>query len=128
MAKERYSRQREAILVAVEGTKRHPTAEWVYETVRKQIPNISLGTVYRNLNYLVKKGQIREVILDDNITRYDGNRSKHFHCVCEECGTIYDVAMDTDEFVENLSGSLESFTVNSHKLEMYGICQDCTSG
>jgi len=126
MGKERYSKQREAILEVVLNTDTHPTAEWVYETVRAELPNISLGTVYRNLNYLVGKDQIREVILDDNVSRYDGNHSDHFHCICSECGTIYDMEYNTGDLIDSVADGIQGFTVQSHKLELYGTCQHCT--
>lgn len=125
MTKERYSKQREAIYNAVQNTKSHPTAEWVYDKVRQDLPTISLGTIYRNLNYLVDKGAIREVILDDNVTRYDGNYEQHFHCICEKCGTIYDVELDTNSVIAQISRQISDFSVQSHKLEIYGICQKC---
>lgn len=123
--KERYSRQREAILNTVRKARSHPTAEWVYETVRGEIPNISLGTVYRNLKYLTTHGKIEEVILDDNVTRYDGNVGDHYHCICEECGKILDVALDAENMLSQIETQISDFKISTHKLEFYGLCDSC---
>ncbi|MBS1272280.1 MAG: Peroxide-responsive repressor PerR [Candidatus Marinimicrobia bacterium] len=125
MVKERYSKQREAIFNVVMSTDTHPTAEWVYETVREELSSISLGTVYRNLNYLVRKRKIRELNLADDVARYDGNKATHFHYICTECNTIYDMDYEAGDFIESVSERLPGFTVNSHKLELYGTCQQC---
>ena len=125
MPQERYSRQREAVLNTVMASTIHPTAEIVYERVREEIPTISLGTVYRNLNHLVKKGRILEVLLDDNVTRYDGNVEEHYHCICTECGEILDVHLDADTVIAGLASRIDSFQVTSHKFELYGVCEEC---
>ncbi len=125
--KERYSRQREAILDTVRSTHSHPTAEWVYETVREEIPNISLGTVYRNLKYLTDHGKIEEVILDDNVTHYDGNTGDHYHCICEQCGKIIDVSVDAEKTLTQLESQIKEFKISAHKLEFYGLCQSCAA-
>ena len=121
----RYSKQREAVLQAVMRADVHPTAEWVYETVREDLPNISLGTVYRNLKLLTDEGRLQEVVLDDNVTRYDGNTSEHYHCICERCGKILDVDLDADEAFAELTEQINDFSVLDHNLEFYGLCEKC---
>jgi len=122
----RYSRQREKILEAVRTATVHPTAEMVYETVREEIPNLSLGTVYRNLNLLTEEGKISEVVLEDNIKRYDGNTDDHYHCICESCGRIFDVSLDAEPLVNELAEQIRDFTIDSHKIEFYGHCENCS--
>tara|TARA_Y100000588_G_scaffold377350_1_gene456372 strand:- start:195 stop:560 length:366 start_codon:yes stop_codon:yes gene_type:complete len=89
----RYSYQRKIIQKVVTSTKNHPSADWVYEKVRKVIPDVSLGTVYRNLNQLVENGSLN-TIQDGSITRYDGNIEPHYHLKCEECNEIIDINFD----------------------------------
>lgn len=126
--RKRYSKQREEILEAVRNSQVHPTAERIYEEVREEIPSLSLGTVYRNLNLLTDEGKIREVILDDNIKRYDGNLDDHYHCICNSCGRIYDVSLDAGPLLDELANQIENFKVESHEIEFHGTCDECDSG
>ena len=92
-----YSRQREAIKKIVKNTNCHPTADWIFIQTKKNIPNISLGTIYRNLKRLVEEGEIN-TIYDGNITRYDWNIESHDHLKCTECGDLIDVHLANKEF------------------------------
>jgi Fe2+ or Zn2+ uptake regulation protein len=123
----RYSKQREKILDVVKHSEEHPTAEKVYEEVRKVLPKVSLGTVYRNLNLLTEEGRVRELILEDNVKRYDGNLSDHYHCICNSCGDIIDISFESHEMLENLSESINNFQIDDHKIEFYGQCDECNT-
>ncbi|MDG1847820.1 MAG: transcriptional repressor, partial [Candidatus Marinimicrobia bacterium] len=91
----RYSYQREVIKNIVCSTKSHPNAEWVFCEAKKQIENISLGTVYRNLKILENTGKIKS-IHDDNQVRYDGNTEHHHHLKCSECGVLIDAEINSN--------------------------------
>ena len=123
----RKSKQREAILRVLKRTTSHVTADWVYEQVRKEIPNISLGTVYRNLKSLKQEGKILELDLAGTISRFEANTRNHYHFRCEQCGRIYDVDepvnKESDERVVRKTG----FKVSYHRLEFRGLCKDCQS-
>ena len=93
----RYSHQREAIKKVVQNTNSHPTADWVFNQTKKIIPNISLGTVYRNLKRLEEEGEMN-TIYDGNIARYDWNTESHDHLKCKECGDLVDVHLVQEEF------------------------------
>ena len=86
----KHSRQREAIYNYLISTHEHPSAEVVYEFVRKEFPNISLGTVYRNLSFLVDNGQAVKVPCSDGTVHFDGNLMPHYHFQCTKCGRILD--------------------------------------
>ena len=88
--KRRNTQQRNIIYDIVASRNTHPTADWIYEQAKKQIPNISLGTVYRNLKVLVEEGKILE-INDGKVSRFDANISLHHHFKCENCGSLYDI-------------------------------------
>lgn len=123
----RQTKQRETILAILRSTHCHPTADWVYEQARKVIPNISLGTVYRNLNLLRDEGKIQELCLGKGVSRYDGDLRDHYHVRCLECGCMEDVPhisprTSCDE-VEKLTG----YRILSHRLEFWGICPACRS-
>jgi Fe2+ or Zn2+ uptake regulation protein len=121
----RKSKQRDAILRVLMGTKSHPTAEWLYEEVRKEIPNISLGTVYRNLRLMKEQGEILELEQTGTYRRFDANSANHYHFRCDRCGKVYDidepVVLGIDERVEKNTG----FKVSHHRLEFRGLCRDC---
>ena len=121
----RKSRQRDAILRVLTSTASHPTAEWLYEEVRKEIPNISLGTVYRNLRQMKEQGQILELEQTGAYGRFDGNSANHYHFRCEKCGGVFDIeeplVLGIDERVERNTG----FKVSHHRLEFRGLCRDC---
>ena len=116
----RFSQQRETVKNIVKGTNSHPTAEWVYTQTKKVIPNISLGTVYRNLKSLQETGQIN-IIHDGPVARYDWNLEVHHHLKCIECGEIVDInKIDTN--VKNFVEKNYEFKVSEIDLTISGTC------
>lgn len=118
-----YSRQREAILNVLRSTDTHPTANWIYEHVREVIPNISLGTVYRNLSALSEAGEILSINVGDGFEHFDGDIRPHAHLHCKCCDCITDARLDSDPLTEiaakyNFEPKLSLYVV-------YGICQKC---
>ena len=116
------SRQREKVLDVVCSTESHPTADWVFHEVRKKIPNISLATVYRNLNLLVQSGEINEVLCDGQL-RFDANRDEHFHFICRSCKGIYDIEkarVNSPDFKLP-----RGYLVENVKTDFYGVCPNC---
>jgi len=124
----RKSKQKEAILKVVKSTDTHPTADWVYEQVRRDIPNISLGTVYRNLKLLTRDGEILGLGGGDTAGRFDGNIRDHYHFRCERCNRVLDLDEPVDKTMNERLAQRLGVTVNRHSLEFYGLCQDCQSG
>jgi Fe2+ or Zn2+ uptake regulation protein len=122
----RKTRQRDLILKTLRSTKSHPTADWIYEKVKKEMPNISLGTVYRNLGTLKEMGEILELNYGSKFSRFDGNPENHYHFVCTRCGKVTDIEgcsvnKQLDETVARENG-VEVFF---HRTEFYGLCRDC---
>jgi Fur family peroxide stress response transcriptional regulator len=116
----RRSRQRDIILRIVQGTDSHPTAEWVYERTRRKIPNLSLGTVYRNLNLLVEENAVQRVMTGDGMVRYDRRLGDHAHFICTETGKVTDVeAPPMDELIE-LFHRRTGHRVTSCRILFYG--------
>ncbi len=123
----RWSRQREIIMTVLKGTKSHPTADWIYQEVRKNLPRISLGTVYRNLKLLKERGDVLELQYGDGQRRFDGNPENHYHFNCQSCGKVYDVDEPLKSSMEvDLTDKL-GFVVTHHRVEFYGLCRDCQS-
>ena len=120
----KYSRQRECIREFLADRCDHPTAETVYMNVKKDFPNISLGTVYRNLTLLADIGEISRIHVGDGVDHFDADTSPHYHFICSECGCVRDLDMpgiDLDEIASrNFDGQIECHTVYFH-----GRCRDC---
>ncbi len=121
----RMTRQRKIILEDVRTSRNHPTAYEVYESVRKRLPNISLGTVYRNLETLSENGVIRRLELPESKRRYDGRLSRHYHVKCTRCGKVEDLKLDPMEAVERTAGETSGYKIIDHQLEFSGICPEC---
>ena len=121
----RETKQREAILNVVRNSDSHPTADWIYDQVRKVIPNISKGTVYRNLRILLEDGKISDLKLEGSVGRYEGNQNNHYHFLCERCGRIFDLDEPVDHSIEYRVASKTGFKVKGHHLELIGLCPDC---
>lgn len=121
----RKSRQKEAILKVLRCTKSHPTADWVYEQVRKEIPNVSLGTVYRNLKLMQAEGEIMELDFAGLPNRFDANAQNHYHFRCEECGRVFDLDVPVDSSLNREMAKRTGFRISSHRLEFQGLCTDC---
>lgn len=124
--KQNYSRKREAILSALRGTTVHPTAEWVYQKLKPDYPDLSLGTVYRNLSQFKQDGIIISVGVVNGQERYDGNIQPHTHFVCSGCGAVLDIP---GEYIGRGSAAeiSEKFNlqVDSGEVLFHGICTDC---
>jgi len=121
----RYSRQREAILSLLESTAEHPTAEAVYERIRRSMPSISLGTVYRNLTFLADSGAIIKIRMGDGTFRFDARRRTHYHLRCRKCGKVEDLAVDVDARLVDEAERQSGAKIESHDLSFSGICKDC---
>ncbi|MCX6009653.1 MAG: transcriptional repressor [Chloroflexi bacterium] len=121
----RRTKQKEAILEVLRGTTSHPTADWVYNEVRKEIPNISLGTVYRNLRLLCERGEILELDLCGTLARFDARQDNHYHFRCEKCGWVFDVDLPVDEEIDRRAAQKTGFEVSFHRLEFRGVCKNC---
>lgn len=90
----KYSKQRELILKVLSENVVHPTADFVYEIIKKEMPNISLATVYRNLNQLAANGMIKKAEGLDGSVHFDCNTHPHYHFICNRCNKIYDIPYD----------------------------------
>jgi Fur family peroxide stress response transcriptional regulator len=125
MAANKYSRQREAIKEYLSETKEHPTADTVYMNIRDTYPNISLGTVYRNLNLLAEQGEILRINCQDGCDRYDGNPKLHYHFLCKDCGRVLDIEMESIEHINVIAGAGFNGIVEGNVTYFYGQCPEC---
>jgi len=111
--------------MVLERTKSHPTADQIYEEVRKQIPSISKGTVYRNLQVLNEEGLVSELNLNGTLSRFEVKQVDHYHFRCERCGRVFDVGYPVDQELNSKVATHTGLKISSHQLEFRGICQDC---
>jgi len=121
----RMTRQKKLIMEILEQTKSHPAADWIYQQAKKVMPEISLGTVYRNLKILSDQGDILELQYGSSFNRYDANPRNHYHFVCEKCHNVYDVDLPPELSLETRAEEALGCRVRTHRLEFYGECSNC---
>ena len=121
----KYSRQREAIVNFLKDRKDHPTADFIYRNIREEYPNISLGTVYRNLGLLEELGMVMKISCNDGNEHYDPNVMPHYHFICRECGAVSDIEMDNIDFINTLAEKNFGGKIYGHNAYFYGVCEGC---
>jgi len=121
----RDTKQREAILKLLNNNRSHPTADQIYDEVRADIPNISKGTVYRNLQVLENDGAITVIGINGAPSRYEIKQNSHYHFRCEKCGCVIDLDEPADKRIDKKIATRTGFTVSHHRTEFYGLCKDC---
>lgn len=119
------SKQRDAIISYLMPRKDHPTAEQIYNDIQEYIPNISLGTVYRNLSLLVDLGIIQKISCGDSSEHFDGNPKPHNHFICKKCNCVLDLEMENLDFINVLAGSNFDGVIEGHNIYFYGKCKNC---
>ncbi|MBR3645149.1 MAG: transcriptional repressor [Lachnospiraceae bacterium] len=122
----KYSKQREIIKKNVLSRYDHPTADAVYNSIREDIPNISLGTVYRNLRLLVEQNEILSLDLGDGKEHFDGHTELHYHFICSQCNSIHDLYMPELE-INKVASKYFSGKITGHCTYFYGLCKDCSA-
>jgi Fur family peroxide stress response transcriptional regulator len=123
--KPRNTKQLEVIWEAVKDDTSHPTADQVYARVRERFPNVSLGTVYRNLQKLVADEKLQVLMLGRS-QHFDPLVTRHQHFICEKCGRVFDVLVDTRDEIKPAKLPHAGFKVTSHQLAFYGACKNCS--
>ncbi len=122
---QRMTEQRRLILKVLQSTDCHPTADWVYEQVRKELPNVSLGTIYRNLRALVEMDMALELCFGSGQDRFDGNRQPHYHFRCRHCGRVFDLPIPRKPELDLEAAEYFPGKIRGHRLEFFGHCQEC---
>jgi Fur family peroxide stress response transcriptional regulator len=121
----RETKQKRAIFKVLAGTKSHPTADWIYNEVRQEIPNISLGTVYRNLRLMADEGEITEVDMAGAHSRFDARQGNHYHFRCQTCDAVCDVEEPVHQTLDKKVARMTGFNISHHRLEFRGVCSEC---
>jgi len=106
-------------------TETHPTANWLYGRLRKEFPDLSMGTVYRNIGILVEQGLISRIAFGSTFDRLDARMTPHYHLICEKCDSIFDLDVPPDQSLNALPDKSLGFHVRRHEIEFYGLCSKC---
>ena len=121
----KYSRQREAIKEFMMTRKDHPTADVVYINVRMEFPNISLGTVYRNLTLLSDMGELLRLRVGDGVDHFDATTTSHYHFICKDCGAVTDLELPIMHSIDTVADESFSGRIDGHVTYFYGTCEHC---
>jgi Fe2+ or Zn2+ uptake regulation protein len=120
----RMTKQKRVVYEVLTSTKIHPTADWIYQQARREVPDISLGTIYRNLQVLLTEQRGRELNYGKGQSRFDANPMLHYHFVCEQCGQVIDFPDGTPPVPTQLLSQAPG-EVRNYRLECYGLCSKC---
>jgi Fur family ferric uptake transcriptional regulator len=121
----RLTSQRQVILEELRKVTSHPTANEVYDMVRKRLPRIGLGTVYRNLDLLTEKGIIKKIEVGGEQKRFDGDISPHYHIRCMDCDRVEDIFIDRHQDLEENAAASCNYKILDHHVQFSGICSHC---
>ena len=124
--KAKHFRKRDAILTCLRQTKAHPSADWVYAQLKPEIPDLSLGTVYRNLSLFKEQGLINSLGTVKGVERFDGDTHSHVHFICTECGTVQD--LEGMPSLPSLRASAENdlgSQIQGCQITLTGLCREC---
>lgn len=121
----RLTTQRQIILEELGKVTSHPTANEVYDMVRKRLPRIGLGTVYRNLELMAENGVILKLEVGGTQKRFDATTEPHYHIRCSSCGKVDDVHIEVQQQINKLAESASNYAILGHHIEFTGICHDC---
>lgn len=125
MQKTRYSKQRELIFENLKSRYDHPTAETIYSDLKIEHPGLSLGTVYRNLNFLADAGLIQKLDVGHQMVHFDADMHPHYHFICEHCHNVYDIEANLNDTVSNEIQSLTKHQIKDVNMIFTGVCQHC---
>lgn len=121
----RLTTQRQIILEELAKVKSHPTASEVYDMVRKRLPRIGLGTVYRNLELMAENGMIIKLEVGGTQKRFDATTDAHYHIRCSCCGKVEDMDIQVIDSLVGAAAESSSYQILGHHIEYTGICPEC---
>ena len=121
----RLTTQRQIILEELAKVKTHPTASELYDMVRKRLPRIGLGTVYRNLELMADSGMILKIEVGGTQKRFDATTDDHYHIRCSVCGRVDDIDVPVIRDLASQAATTTSYQILGHHIEFTGICSDC---
>lgn len=124
-AKEKLTRQREAVLQVIRDREDHPTASEIFQSARLRLPTISYATVYNSLRFLKEAGLVHEINFGDSASRYDRETDRHDHAICNDCGKLVDFDLPQAADLMRAAARKSKFKPASVHLTLRGLCPDC---
>lgn len=122
----KHFRKRDALYQYLKGTTAHPSAETIYTDLKQQIPDLAMGTVYRNLTLFKQQGLVSSVATVDGVERYDANTDPHVHFICQHCHAVIDLMdMQVPDDLRHTAAALCGGRVDACQLSFSGVCRDC---
>lgn len=121
----RLTTQRQVILEELSKVKSHPTANEVYDMVRKRLPRIGLGTVYRNLELMADSGVILKIEVGGTQKRFDATTESHYHVRCTECDRVNDIDIPVQQDINAFASQASKYEILGHHIEFSGVCEQC---
>jgi Fur family peroxide stress response transcriptional regulator len=118
----KHSKKRDEILRIIQSTSVHPSARWVYDMLKPTIPDLSLGTVYRNITVFQNGGEVVSVGVVTGEERFDGRTEPHPHAICSICGAVHDLPYTAADVTQPVAGD---FVIDYRKTVFHGICAEC---
>ncbi len=122
----RLTTQRQIILGELGKVTSHPTANEVYDMVRKRLPRIGLGTIYRNLELMAESGIILKLEVGGTQKRFDATVENHYHIRCTDCGRVDDIDIEVQEEINEIATKSSDYKILGHHIEFSGICENCS--
>ncbi len=123
----RLTTQRQIILEELAKVKSHPTASDLYDMVRKRLPRIGLGTVYRNLEIMADNGMILKLEVGGTQKRFDATTENHYHIRCSKCGKVDDIDIPVISDIIDAAAEASLYQIYGHNVEFTGLCPECNS-
>lgn len=120
-----YSRQRDVIYETLKENVVHPTAEYLYGIIKEKEPNMSLATLYRNLNQLAENGVIKKIDGLENSSHFDHNTHEHYHFICDKCKKVFDIPVEVAPDIAAKTEEKTGFLVKGYDIAIHGICNEC---
>lgn len=121
----RKSNQRERIFELIKTSLVHPTAQVIYETLKKEIKSLSIGNVYRNIRILIEQGKIITRDFGDGVEHFDAMTHIHYHFICDKCKSVSDFIMPVQESITNNAQKISNHKIKSHTIQFFGVCEIC---
>ena len=121
----RQTNQRQIILEELAKLKNNPTANDVYDMVRKRLPRIGLGTVYRNLDLMADKVMILKIEVGGTRNRFEAITKPHYHIRCSRCGKVDDIDVEINDDLVKEAAKHCLYQIMGHRVEFTGVCPDC---
>lgn len=121
----RHSKKRERILNILQHTDTHPTAKWLYDKLKDEFSDLSMGTVYRNLTILVEQGLVKKIDFGSTFDRFEARIQPHYHFICENCNKVIDLDVPVDNSLNSRIADKTGYTPTRHRIEFFGVCNTC---